>query len=697
MEAVRLGIKLLILAIFLGYMMIWIMMPTNAFFKHWFPEIHARTDATYFGKEGTFMLIYTLPILFVASLGCLYLHLGNNNGQSCEVKNSKFASWKRPVLVKGPLGIVSWTELSFLIMFVALLIWSFVSYLHAMFANISKQAAAQGLKVWEDKLEMSGLLIGLVGNICLAFLFFPVSRGSSILQLLGLTSERSIKYHIWLGNAAMTLFTVHGLCYIIFWAKTDQISQMLKWGKISVSNLAGEIALLSGIGMWMTSFPRIRRKIFELFLYTHYLYIIFMVFYVFHVGFSYSCIIIPGFYLFLIDRFLRFLQSQQKVRLVSARILPCEALELNFSKSPGLRYNSTSMVFVKVPSISRLQWHPFTVTSNSNMDPEKLSVVIKSEGSWSRKLYQKLSSPSPIDRLQVSIEGPYGPASTHFTRHEKLVMVSGGSGLTPFISIIRELVCVANTATGRTRQVLLVCAFKKSEDLTMLDLILPNSGITLDISRLQLQIEAYVTREKEPTANNQKVLRTIWLKPDAADAPISSVLGPRSWLWLGAIISSSFVVFLLLIGILTRYYIYPIDHNSDMIYATTWRSAFNLLFVFVSIAMTATAAFFWNEKQQRKEKKQVQNMETATPRASPGSWLYNADRELERLPHQSFVEATKVHYGERPNLKKTLMDMEGFSLGVLVSGPRRMRQEVAEICASGLADNLHFESLSFTW
>lgn len=79
---------------------------------------------------------------------------------------------------------------------------------------------------WEAKLEMSGLMLGLVGNICLAFLFFPVSRGSSVLQLFGLTSEGSVKYHIWLGNIAMTLFAVHGFCYIIFWAKTDQISQV---------------------------------------------------------------------------------------------------------------------------------------------------------------------------------------------------------------------------------------------------------------------------------------------------------------------------------------------------------------------------------------------------------------------------------------------------------------------------------------
>ncbi|KAM1368654.1 hypothetical protein ACFX13_002059 [Malus domestica] len=81
---------------------------------------------------------------------------------------------------------------------------------------------------------------------------------------------------------------------------------------------------------------KVFRKIFELFLYTHHLYIVFLVFFVFRVGFSYACIMLPGFYLFLIDRFLRFLECQRRIRVVSARVLPCEAVELNFSKSPGI-------------------------------------------------------------------------------------------------------------------------------------------------------------------------------------------------------------------------------------------------------------------------------------------------------------------------------------------------------------------------
>lgn len=167
-------------------------------------------------------------------------------------------------------------------------------------------------------------------------------------------------------------------------------------------------------------------------------------------------------------------------------------------------------------------------------------------------------------------------------RHDMLVMVSGGSGITPFIFIIRELLFMANTRNCKTPQVLLICTSKKSLDLTMLDL-LPDSGTSFDISHLQLQIEAYVTREKEPitedTKDKKNLLQTIWFKPIASDVPVSANLGPNTWVWLGTIISSSFIIFLLLMGILTRYYIYQLDHNTDMVYCYSSRSALNMSFM----------------------------------------------------------------------------------------------------------------------
>ncbi|XP_027189067.1 ferric reduction oxidase 2-like isoform X2 [Cicer arietinum] len=687
-----------IVLISLGYMMVWLMMPTNTFFMHWLPDIQAKADPIYFGKQGTTILVYTFPIIFMATLASLYHHMmqkGSNHDIESKMGFLRKASWRKPLFVNGHLGIISRTEFSFIIMFVVLLIWSLCSYLHGMFAKVALQAANERVQMWETKLENSALALGLVGNICLAFMFFPVSRGSSILRFIGLTSEASIKYHIWLGHIAMTFFTAHGLCYVTFWDKTHQISEIFTWNKVGISNVAGVVALLAGLAMWAATFPVIRRKFFELFFYIHHLYIVFVVFYVLHVGFSYSCIMLPGLYLFLIDRYLRFLQSQQKIRLVSARVLPCEAVELNFSKNPGLCYAPTSIIFINVPSISKLQWHPFTITSCSNTDYDTLSIVIKSSGNWSHTLYQKLSTSSSPAHLDVSVEGPYGPASTFFSRHEMLVMVSGGSGITPFISIIRSLLSKANTEGCKAPRVLLICSFKKSIDLTLIDLLLPISGTALDTSCLQLQIEAYVTREKQTEMNDRKLLQTLWFKSNALDEPISKVFGQNNWLYLGIIITTSFILFLLIIAILTRYYIYPIDHNSDLIYPYFSRSILSMFFICVSIVIAATSVFLWNKKQN-KDLRQIKN--TSTPITSPASVYYETEREVESLPLQSFTQLAKIHYGERPDMKKILSNCDGSSsIGVLVSGPRKMRHEVASICKSCSTDDLHFESISFSW
>ncbi|KAF3441539.1 hypothetical protein FNV43_RR15453 [Rhamnella rubrinervis] len=704
---VRAAIKLLLVVVFLGCVLMWIMLPTNTYRNTWRIRIRAKANnSTYFGAQGTNLLISTFPILFIAVLGCVYHHLGkkleDHNHQQSNGRERWFGKWEQPMLVKGPLGIVSGTELAFLIMFIALLVWSFTTYLQNNFAKITPHSAAEdGLKVWEARLEDSALRLGLVGNICLAFLFFPVARGSSVLPLLGLTSEASIKYHIWVGHVVMTLFTAHGLCYIIYWAVTDNASQMIKWDNVGISNVAGEICLLSGLVMWATTIPGVRRKMFELFFYIHYLYLLFVVFFIFHTGIAYSCTMLPGFYLFLVDRYLRFLQSRQNVRLISARILPCEALELNFSKTIELKYHPTTTMFINVPSISKLQWHPFTITSNSNLEEEKLSVVIKCEGSWSKKLHQMLSSPTSVDRLEVAVEGPYGPVSTHFLRHDTLVMVSGGSGITPFISIIRELIYTSSTIKSETPKVLLVCAFRNSSDLSMLDLILPfgSSGTPIDMSNLELQIEAYVTKEKEPAGSEtSNLLRVTWFKPLPTDAPISALLGPNSWLWLGFIIACSFMIFLILIGLITRYYIYPIDHNSNAEFSSSLRGFLNMLVICLSITLTASIVVLWNKKQNSMEATQIQNIDASlTPTGSPEPLFINVDRELESLPQQSLVQATNVHYGHRPDLKRILFECKGSSIGVLVSGPKELRHDVAAICSSGLVENLHFESISFTW
>ncbi|KAL1546397.1 ferric-chelate reductase (NADH) [Salvia divinorum] len=698
-RAIQAAIAALALAVFGGYLVLLVGMPTNAYKVTWLPVLRAKTTTTYFGtNQGATFLVFTSPLVLIALLGCVYLHLGKksevDNVKSGDGEN-RLEIWKRPMIIKG-LGIVSRIELAFFLMFIALLVWNLATYFHNDFGRITpKSAALDGERVWEAKLDMAALRLGLVGNIALTFLFFPVTRGSSVLQFLGITSEASVKYHIWLGHIVMTFFTAHGLCYVIFWVSTHQLAQMVEWKNTGISNLAGEISLLAGLFLWATTYPRIRRRMFELFFYTHHLYILFVFFFVLHVGISYASIMLPGFFLFIVDRYLRFLQSRRHVRLLSARVLPCNTVELSFSKNKGLNYSPTSIMFVNVPSISKLQWHPFTISSSSSLESDTISVIIKGEGKWTSKLNHLVSSPSPPQRLDVSIEGPYGPASTDFLRHDLLVMVSGGSGVTPFISIIRDLIHTAETLKNQTPQILLITAFKKSTDLTTLDLILPISGA--QFPNLNIQIEAYVTREKQQQQPQQekKSARTVWFKPSPSDAPLAATLGNDSkWLWLGAVIASSFVIYLVSIGILTRYYIYPIDRNSNKIFSSAARGALHAVFICGAVVVAATAGFVWNKERGAKETTQIRNMEGPTPTASP---CYEAGREMESLPQQSLAESINVYYGERPDLKRYLFERKESSVGVLVCGPKKLRHQVANICSSGLAENLHFESISFSW
>lgn len=108
--------------------------------------------------------------------------------------------------------------------------------------------------------------------------------------------------------------------------------QLIEWKDIGIANLPGVISLLAGLLMWVTSFSPVRKWNFELFFYTHQLYVVFVVFLALHVGDFIFAMAASGIFLFVLDRFLRFCQSRRTVNVVSAKCLPCGTVELVVSK-----------------------------------------------------------------------------------------------------------------------------------------------------------------------------------------------------------------------------------------------------------------------------------------------------------------------------------------------------------------------------
>lgn len=111
---------------------------------------------------------------------------------------------------------------------------------------------------------------------------------------------------------------------------------MWKWQNTGRIYIAGEITLITGLVIWITSLPQIRRRKFEIFYYTHHLYIVFFVFFLFHAGDRHFYMVFPGLFLFGIDKILRIIQSRIETCVVSARILPCKAVELTLPKDRSI-------------------------------------------------------------------------------------------------------------------------------------------------------------------------------------------------------------------------------------------------------------------------------------------------------------------------------------------------------------------------
>ncbi|KAJ8649104.1 hypothetical protein MRB53_002127 [Persea americana] len=287
----------------------------------------------------------------------------------------------------------------------------------------------------------------------------------------------------------------------------EQLSQWQITGRV---NLAGEIALVTGLIIWITSLPQIRRKRFELFYYTHHLYAIFIIFFLFHGGDRHFYTVFSGVVLFVLDKLLRVIQSRQGTCLLSARVLPCKVVELTFSKHPGLKYNPTSMIFINIPSISTFQWHPFSLTSSSSADNETISVISKCQGQWTNELYNMIDAAVTSDadnmkHIPIAVEGPYGPPLIYYQRYDSLLLIAGGIGITPFISILREVDSRNKNSKSITRMQL-IYVVKTLHDISMLNSV-STPLLNQSTGKGYLKLKMFVTQEEECSTSVRDLLQ----------------------------------------------------------------------------------------------------------------------------------------------------------------------------------------------
>ncbi|CAD5117411.1 DgyrCDS6183 [Dimorphilus gyrociliatus] len=242
-----------------------------------------------------------------------------------------------------------------------------------------------------------------------------------------------------------------------------------------VAGITGVIMTMALVIIVSSSTQLIRRSYFEAFWFTHHLFVLFYIFLVTHglggmvrkqsnvaqhdpekcqnllwgganskncpvpqfepPGVSSWKWVIGPICLYLLERFLRFLKSLRPVNIFEVIQHPSKVIEIRLHKEkldpmPG------EYVLLKCMEISKLEWHPFTLTSAP--DDNYLSVHIRVAGDWTEKLYE-ICTAERRQKPKLAIDGPFGTATEDVFRYQVDVMIGAGIGITPFASVLKHI------------------------------------------------------------------------------------------------------------------------------------------------------------------------------------------------------------------------------------------------------------------
>lgn len=311
--------------------------------------------------------------------------------------------------------------------------------------------------VCDDACNLLGRVLGHLLNFNLALTLLPILRNSIWAKFfMKLPFERSVVFHRWIGLFIFILMVLH----LVSWWITQPFPSpgWLCWTftfAFRSDQFNGQLAFLFHAIAALFALEFFRRRYFELFFYTHIMYLGVFAFGIYHTAgvqgywgmepimqfqddyFIYY-LAIP-FIMFVVDRIYRFyLSNFVPTRAIIIDSDPNGEITKVVVQRPGFSFASGQYCFVNFPEISKLQWHPFSISSSPE-SPSVFSFHIKNMGpsTFTGSLYDLARKRIP---LRIKVDGPYGAKGLLPEDYRVNVLFCGGIGATPIISILSEMV-----------------------------------------------------------------------------------------------------------------------------------------------------------------------------------------------------------------------------------------------------------------
>ncbi|KAM3608924.1 uncharacterized protein V6R79_006848 [Siganus canaliculatus] len=219
------------------------------------------------------------------------------------------------------------------------------------------------------------------------------------------------------------------------------------WFFQTVPGMTGILLLFTFSFMYVFASHYFRRISFRAFWVTHYLYSVVYTLTIIH-G-SYALLQAPRFYIyfippaliFLFDKLISLSRKKVEIPVVRAELLPSGVTHLEFKRPQGFVYRSGQWVRIACLNLGTDEYHPFTLTSAPH--EETLSLHIRAAGPWTSRLRELYTEESLLDLggyPKLYLDGPFGEGHQEWIDFDVSVLVGGGIGVTPFASILKDLV-----------------------------------------------------------------------------------------------------------------------------------------------------------------------------------------------------------------------------------------------------------------
>ncbi|XP_026189350.1 NADPH oxidase 4 [Mastacembelus armatus] len=153
--------------------------------------------------------------------------------------------------------------------------------------------------------------------------------------------------------------------------------------------------------------------------------------------------------LYCAERFYRYIWSSDPVTIVTVIRHPCDVTEVrmlkkNFKARPG------QYIVLNCPGVSSFENHPFTLTMCPTENKETFGIHLRVVGDWTEHFTQLLI-PQPRTDLKILpmvqqrrypklyVDGPFGSPSEEVFNYDVSLCVAGGIGVTPFACVLHAL------------------------------------------------------------------------------------------------------------------------------------------------------------------------------------------------------------------------------------------------------------------